>query len=303
VASLALESVKRTNRLELLMFGLGTKQRFGMNVLKVKELLPCPKLTPVPGSHRTVCGITHMRGQTVSVIDLAIGIDLAHERHNDFLILAEINRSTYGFLVGAIERIVVIDWQDVKPPARSLGAASYMTGVIEIDDTLVQILDVERVLGEVGIANADKGLISIDTIDITGVAPILVVDDSAMARNQTARILQSIGIPYVLMQDGKQAFEFLTGLVDGGGCIHDNISMVISDIEMPAMDGYTLTRGIREDVRLQSLYVLLHSSLNGMVNNELANVVGADATLTKFVPSELSNAIEVGIKKHRVARS
>jgi len=303
VVDLALESVKRTNRLELLMFGLGTKQRFGINVLKVKELLPCPKLTLVPGSHRTVCGITHMRGQTVSVIDLAIGIGLVHESHNNFLILSEINRSTYGFLVDVIERIVVIDWKDVKPPARSLGAASYMTGVIHLEDKLVQILDVERVLGEVGITNVDEKLISTDAMDFSGVAPILVVDDSAMARNQTARTLQAIGVPYVMMQDGKQAFEFLTGLVAEGGCIQDNISMVISDIEMPAMDGYTLTRAIREDVRLQSLYVLLHSSLNGIMNSELAQVVGADATLTKFVPSELSDAIELGIEKQRMAYS
>jgi two-component system chemotaxis response regulator CheV len=141
------------DRLELLLFNVGGSQPFGINVLKVKEVIPCPHLTHVPHSHGAVKGVAHLRGEPLTVIDLAMSIGRPalqmDKDHSASVIITEFNRNMQGFLVRAVDRIVVCDWRNVYPPPRGSGTTSYTTGVTEIEGKLVQILDVEKVLGEV----------------------------------------------------------------------------------------------------------------------------------------------------------
>ncbi len=293
-----------SDRLELLLFNVGGTQRFGINVLKVKEVIGCPRLTLVPQSHPAVKGVAHLRGEPLIVMDLAMAIgrpailrDAASETAGS-VIITEFNRSMQGFLVSGVDRIVVCEWKQVLPPPKGSGSSSYITGVTEIDGKLVQILDVEKVLGEVVGAGIDLPHEMLAAADENGALQgrrVMVVDDSSLARSQTVQTLNRLGVECVLARDGREALELLQKLnakADAAG----TVEMVISDIEMPEMDGYTLTTEIRGTRALEDLYVLLHTSLNGAINTERAEKVGADAVLTKFVPEELARAVQLGFQ-------
>jgi len=290
------------NRLELLLFSLGGSQTFGINVLKIKEVIPCPHLTQVPQAHHAVRGVAHLRGEPLTVIDLSSAVGRGAlgggaDCSDLTVIITEFNRSMQGFLVQGVDRIMVCDWQDVLPPPRATGVGSYTTGVTRVDDRLVQILDVEKVLGEVAPVELQ---IADDRLDITAEhrseiqgRRVLVVDDSSLARSQTVHTLEPLGVECLLAQDGRDALELLKKRIETEG--EPPVDMVISDIEMPEMDGYTLTRAIREDERLRRLPVLLHTSLNGAINGEKAQQCGADDFLTKFVPEDLAEAVVRGL--------
>ena len=278
------------DRLELLLFDLGGRQRFGINVLKVQEIIPTPRLTQVPHAHPAVCGVAHLRGHPLSVIDLsqAVGgppLKLGEDEKGS-IVITEFNRVMQGFLVHAVDRIAVCEWRNVLPPPPGTGKSSYITGVTRIDEEIIEVLDVEKVLGEV-VAMEDTGAFELgeDAGQASG-KRIMVVDDSSVARRQTAQTLEQIGAECVLARDGKEALEALQAAGDEG-----RIDMIISDIEMPEMDGYSLTREIRKDPNLHDLYILLHTSLNGAINPERAEQAGANDILTKFVPEELARMV------------
>jgi two-component system chemotaxis response regulator CheV len=283
------------DRLELLLFRLKGEQRFGINVLKVKEVIPGPRLTKVPHAHPAVCGVAHLRGEPLSVIDLGLAIGRAPASGQDgaSIIITEFNRSMQGFLVGGVDRIVVCDWKNVLPPPIGSGTGSYITGVTRIEEHLVQILDVERVLGEV-VALEVGGEHLLERRPELADRIVLVVDDSMMARNQTAHTLDAIGVQHVMARDGREALSLLRERLDKQGDA-GRVDMIISDIEMPEMDGYTLAREVRRDSGLSQTYLLLHTSLNGAVNAELATKAGANDVLTKFVPEELARAVLKGL--------
>lgn len=289
------------DRLELLLFYIGGRQCFGINVLKVKEVIGCPPLTQVPHSHAAVRGVAHLRGEPLTVIDLSMAIGRpalfadAKAAREGAVIITEFNRNMQGFLVERVDRIVVCDWQDVLPPPKATGVRSYVTGVTEIESRLVEILDVEKVIGEVTGAEAMNHINAAEhDLAATNGKQVMVVDDSSVARHQTVQTLEQLGIECVLARDGKEALEMLLRLQSGeeGSGLVD---MVISDIEMPEMDGYSLTRAIRGEPALKHLYTLLHTSLNGAVNIEKAAKAGADDVLTKFVPLELAKAVTKGL--------
>ena len=289
------------NRLELLLFHLGTQQQFGINVLKVKEILDCPSLTQLPNSHPSVCGIATLRGESLSIIDLskAIGKRGQHEKENEncngSVIVTEFNRTMQGFLVERVDRIVVREWKEILPPSGTLGATSYMTGVTDVDGQLVQILDVENILG-----NISPTIINISEtdLDVTEVVQgkVLIVDDSSLARKQTADTLNAINLPYITANNGKEALALLKKC-NLNESDDERIAMVVSDIEMPEMDGYSLTESIRKEAGLEGMYILLHTSLNGEINIEKAKQAGANDMLTKFIPEELMEKIVTGLQK------
>lgn len=295
---MALHQHSSEDRLELLLFNLGGTQRFGINVLKVKEIIACPHLTHIPHAHSAVRGVAHLRGEPVTVIDLAqalgsrgAGID----EENSSIIITEFNRSMQGFLVRQVDRIVHCEWKTVVPPPVGTGLGSYITGITEVDKVLVQILDVEKVLGEVvdDPSEAPDDLLQLDDEERARLQGrrVLIVDDSRVARHQTTHTIEPLGVTCVSARDGKEALLALKQLA------HENamVDMVISDIEMPEMDGYTLTRAIRGDPSLSHLYVLLHTSLNGAINADKARQAGADDVLTKFVPIDLAHAVARGL--------
>lgn len=291
------------NRLELLLFHLGNKQRFGINVLKVKEVIPCPKLTKLPDSHPAVVGVATLRGEPLSVIDLsyAIGSGRIGGDESDAckgsVIVTEFNRTMHGFLVERVDRIIVRNWQDVLPPPRGL-LTSYSSGVTQEDTSLIQILDVEKVIGEVEIVGVDESRIDASALpeELKG-SRILVVDDSNMALKQTARALDVLGLTYITARNGREALAVLEK--DKTAKPSDKIKMMVSDIEMPEMDGYTLTQAVRRDSDLSSLYILLHTSLNGAINTDRARAAGANDVLSKFVPEDLANEVIKGLKTTR----
>lgn len=289
------------NRLELLLFHLGNQQQFGINVLKVKEVIDCPALTMLPESHPSVCGIATLRGESLSVIDLskAIGklaqFDKSHSQCTGSVIVTEFNRSMQGFLVERVDRIVVREWKDILPPPRTVGSSSYITGVTEVEGKLVQILDVENILGSISPMNMTPAFNELDVSNVVQ-GRVLVVDDSALARKQTAETLEAINLPYVTVTNGKEALDLLIKSNLNAADESDKIAMVVSDIEMPEMDGYTLTENIRRKAGLENMYILLHTSLNGAINIDKAKQAGANDMLTKFIPEELMDKIVTGLQ-------
>lgn len=284
------------NRMELLLFHLGGAQTFGINVFKVREVIPSPRLRHIPGSMGLVRGVATLRGGTVPIIDLGRAMDLRGGTATDNgvehkVVVTEFNRSVQGFWVSAVDRIVNVNWQDVKPPPRGTGRESFLVAVTEIDNRLVEIIDVERVLA---LVNPLPSEVSAGVREEAASAPgphrVIVVDDSVVARKQIEVAIRGLGYEYVSFKDGQEAIEFLEQEA-AQGTVADSIALVISDIEMPRMDGYTLTSRIREHSGLSDLKVLLHSSLSGAFNTDMIRRVGADAFLPKFHPDELARAV------------
>jgi len=282
------------NRLELLMFYLGGKQHYGINVFKVQEVIQCPTLTKVPHSHPVVRGIASMRGRTISIMDLsmAIGMEPWTDTENSYVIISEYNRSTQGFLVSGVDRIINIEWSDVLPPPKGQ-SSGYMTAVTNVDDHLVEIIDVEKILVEVIGQPMELGEKTIESGKQENFVNnhILVVDDSSVARKQIKRTLTKIDIECTVANNGQEALDILKAWADEDVPVSERIDMVISDVEMPQMDGYTLTTEIRKDPRLQNLYVLLHTSLSGVFNQSMIERVGANEFVAKFDAETLAKAV------------
>lgn len=282
------------NRLELLLFHLGDSQLFAINVFKVREVIPCPRLKRMPDSHAVVAGIASIRGHTVSLIDMAKAIGKAPLPGTDgsFVIMTEFNRTVQGFLVSSVDRIVNLNWDTVRPPPRGTANGSFLTAVTSVDDRLVEILDVEKVLEMVtGPARGVSSELARSSAgDSARVRRVLVADDSSVARKQIKRALDEIGVESIIVKDGGEALDALREMAAAGD-IEAQISMLISDIEMPQMDGYTLTAELRRIPELAGLYVMLHSSLSGQFNTAMVEQAGANRFLPKFSPDELAEAV------------
>ncbi|MGL4475660.1 MAG: chemotaxis protein CheV [Shewanella sp.] len=283
------------NRLELLLFKLSGKQRFGINVFKVKEVLQCPPLTTLPKLSPLVRGVAHIRGQTISVIDLsaATGGQRIENVDNCFIIIAEYNRSIQGFLVNSVERIINMNWGAILPPPDGTGRFSYLTAVTEIEGELVEILDVEKILDQISPVKTE---ISQETADLLNIDRdknyhIMVIDDSAVARKQIIRSLNSLQLEIDTAKDGREALDMLRARAETCDDVSKQIPLIISDIEMPEMDGYTLTAEIRDNPKLKHIKVVLHTSLSGVFNQAMVEKVGADDFIAKFNPDELAQAV------------
>lgn len=287
------------NRLELLLFRLNGKQVYGINVFKVKEVLQCPKLTSMPHSSPVVRGVAHIRGGTIPILDLGLATgdgSIEENIEQCFVIITEYNRRIQGFLVKGVERIVNMNWSDIQPPPKGLSDDNYLTAVCQVEKEMVEIVDVEQILSEVSPTkqNISSGIVSDDVQSEAVKHHILIVDDSSVARKQIKRCMEDVGFETTVLNDGREAFDYLSSMAAEGTDVTKEFSMIISDIEMPEMDGYTLTTQIRNDSRLQDLFILLHTSLSGVFNEAMVKKVGADGFLAKFQPDELAKiAIDV----------
>ena len=283
------------NRLELLLFRLSGSQLYGINVFKVREVLPCPPLTALPHASAVVRGVASVRGTTVPIIDLALATgrrERADLKHS-FVIITEYNTRVQGFLVSGVERIVNLNWEAVLPPPVGSGRDHYLTAVTRVDEQLVEIIDVEKVFAEVvpGDERVDDGVIDSGVREGASGRKIMVVDDSSVARKQLSRVLTEIGVELVVLNDGRAAYEYLHTMLQEGRNPADEFVMLISDIEMPEMDGYTLTAEIRSHPVLKDMYVMLHTSLSGVFNQAMVEKVGANEFLAKFKPNELAGKV------------
>ncbi|MGO1247943.1 MAG: chemotaxis protein CheV [Oceanisphaera sp.] len=284
------------NRLELLLFKLNGRQRFGINVFKVKEVLQCPNLTAFPQRSSVIKGVANIRGQTISIIDIskAMGGRPIADIDNSFVIISEYNRTIQGFLVNSVERIINVNWESILPPPKGAGRSNYMTAVTEIDGELVEILDVEKILDEIIPAHSvvrDELVDEVSGLTTADQKPILIADDSSVARRQIYNTLVSLGFEVIVTENGRLALDKLKELA-AIGPINEQLSMVISDVEMPEMDGYTLTAEIRNNPSLKGLHVILHTSLSGVFNKALIEKVGANDFIAKFHPDELATAVK-----------
>jgi two-component system chemotaxis response regulator CheV len=292
------------NRLELLLFRLSGKQLFGINVFKVQEVIQCPPLTSIPDAHAVVRGIANMRGRTITVMDLgrAIGGAGVENPADNFVVVTEYNQYVQGFLVGGVDRIVNMNWSEILPPPRGIGNDNYLTAVTKVEGELVEIIDVEKVLAEVIGWDEEVSQEFVEEAEAQDDARkpmVLVADDSSVARNQIKRTLEKLGIECVLAYDGKLALEQLQRWVEDDVDIplHERLFMVISDIEMPEMDGYTFTTEVCKDPRLEKLHILLHTSLSGVFNNAMVEKVGANDFIAKFQPDVLAKSVLGRLKK------
>ena len=283
------------NRLELLMFRLAGRQLFAINVFKVQEVLQLPKLTLMPHRHRHVCGVINLRGKTLPVIDLsqAIGMRPVVPGPDSTIIVTEYNRSIQAFLVGSVDRIVNMNWEAILPPPASAGRHHYLTAISKVDEQLLEIIDVEKVLAEIVPYNAkvspDK--LADPLLERARGREVLLVDDSSVALAQLRETLSQLGIKMHVASDGLKAFNMLKAWADSGQVMTDKLLMVFTDAEMPEMDGYRLTTEIRNDPRLRSLYVVLHTSLSGSFNESMVKKVGCDNFLSKFQPDKLVEVV------------
>lgn len=285
------------NRLELLLFRLRGRQIYGINVFKVKEVLQCPRLSSIPNSRAVVRGVAHIRGETIPIIDLGMAIRLPGIPQEDlatsFVIITEYNRRTQGFLVTGVDRIVNMNWEDILPPPKGAGREVYLTAVTKIDDKLIEIIDVEKILSEVSPLeeNVTEGVLSKSSERAPSLLPVLVVDDSAVARRQIERCLTAIGMEVIARNDGKEALDYLKELTADGSKATDHLALIISDVEMPEMDGYTLVTRCKNDPAIGDIFIMLHTSLSGVFNRAMVQKVGADDFMAKFSPDELAERV------------
>ncbi|MGL4381636.1 MAG: chemotaxis protein CheV [Vibrio sp.] len=292
------------NRLELLLFSLNSRQIFAINVFKVKEVIKVPQLTRMQGSHRHITGVASLRGEPVPVIDLrsAIGFppsrDPAAEQN---LIITEYNRSVQGFLVGQVRNIINTAWTEIQPPPKSAGRANYLTAITHVKEhnQIVEIIDVEKVLAEIVRYDAS---ISAQVLDhalldnMTG-RTVLIVDDSSTARNQVKDTLSQLGLNIIECRDGLEAQHLLQTWCDQGKNIYQELLLMITDAEMPGMDGYKLTNEVRNDPRMQDLYITLNTSLSGSFNEAMVQKVGCNRFISKFQPDLLVQVVQERLRE------
>ncbi|WMT46293.1 MAG: chemotaxis protein [Acidithiobacillus caldus] len=302
-----------TNRFELLLFRLGKdpksseREIFGINVFKVREALVMPKITPMPGAPQHVIGVASIRGQIIPVVDLPSVVGCVPQELK-ILLVTEYERSIQGFAVEDVEEIRRLDWNRVIS-AETSAAGSLVTSLARIDEDaensrLALVLDVEQVLRMVLPARFHAGdeMQHAPEVKIPPGSVVLYADDSAVARSQIEKTLKHLQLPFIATKTGKEAWERLEAMAREARAtdipIRNRVALVLTDLEMPEMDGFTLTRKIKEHDLLQNVPVVIHSSLSGSANESHANSVGADGYVAKFVPEELaqtlSRALESG---------
>ncbi|GAA0857934.1 chemotaxis protein CheV [Aliiglaciecola litoralis] len=289
------------NRLELLMFKLGSRHTFAINVFKVKEVITVPQLNKMPGLHANLRGVTNYRGTSIPVIDLRQAIKMTSkvgdsERQN--VIITEYNRSVQGFLIGDVMNIVNTSWSNIQPPPTTIGKNNYLTAITQIEiagkNEIVEIIDVEKVLAEIVDYDIE---ISEEILDEAVVKhlhgqTVLVVDDSATARWQVRDTLKQLGIKTIEMRDGLMALKHLKAWADEGKNVSDEILMMFTDAEMPEMDGYRLTAEVRSDDRMSDLFIALNTSLSGSFNEAMVQKVGCNRLISKFQPDMLVDVVQ-----------
>jgi two-component system chemotaxis response regulator CheV len=232
---------------------------------------------------------------------MAIGGPPIQDIKNSFVIISEYNCSVQGFLVQGVDRIVNLNWKDIlSPPSGTAAGSSYLTAVTHVDGVMVEVIDVERVMHEVVGSKQDLSQMVMDQLEPPRAEKnlILVSDDSMVARKQICKTLENdMSLKTITAKDGKAALDLLKGWADSEDPQLDRLAMVISDIEMPEMDGYTFTTEVRADERLKHLHIVLHTSMSGVFNQTMVDKVGANKFIAKFDPDVLGQAVIDAMKR------
>lgn len=296
-----------TNKLEILMFSLGTDNRtgreetFGINVFKVREVMRIPAITRAPEMPKAVEGMVSLRGTLVPVIDLAKYIGIETDSKPDIMIVTEYNGRTQGFLVRAVDNILRLDWSAMRVPPQMLVAemGGLVTAITELKDgRLVMMLDVEKVLSETGHFDNDETIFK--SVQPLGKdRTVFFADDSSVARNQITRTLEAMQVKHISAINGRQAWDELLKLADYADAanrpLKEMVNVILTDVEMPEMDGYVLTKHIKSDSRFAGIPVLMYSSLSS-VNELFGKSMGVDAYVSKMQPQKLAETISHYLK-------
>ncbi|MFC5524780.1 chemotaxis protein [Rhodanobacter ginsengisoli] len=281
------------NRVAMLLFRLGDTQLFGINVFKVREVLRRPPLERMPGQHALHAGTCDYRGQTIPVIDLAAAMGYAPLRDvaSAHLMVTEFSRSVQGFLVADLQHMVHCQGESLVAPPSTLGFGARVNAVTRVNGALLAVVDVEHILASIDGTPAELSahVQRAASARLLHARRVLVADDSLIARRRIVGLLNKMNIECVVAQDGREALERLLELADAEPA--ERIDLVVSDIEMPRLDGYALTRAIRETPALRRLKVVLHSSLSGLFNEGMIKEVKADRFVAKFQPDVLAQAV------------
>ena len=296
-----------TNKFELLLFRLGGDangdhaELYGINVFKIREIVPMPPITEIAGALPHMLGVVNLRGQIIPVIDLPGFVGCIPKTGLNIILVTEFARSTQAFAVEAVEDIVRLDWSQVLS-AESSAAGGMVTSIARLDGNvdnsrLAQVLDVETIVRQMTPGQGrevDHHSVG-EKVDMRPGTIILAADDSVVARALIESGLQQMGIDYIMTRTGKEAWERLQSInaaaVAEGKTIHDKVALVLTDLEMPEMDGFTLTRNIKQHALFKDIPVVIHSSLSGTTNEDHVRTVGADAYVAKFVVEELAATI------------
>ena len=287
------------NKLEILLFSLGVDQRtgrketYGINVFKVREVMRTPEITTAPEMASSVEGMVSLRGHLVPVIDLAKYTGVITEKTPEVMIVTEYNGHTQGFLVEAVDTILRLDWSAMRVPPEMISnrMGGLVTAVTELDNNnLVMMIDVERVLAETTDIDDSFQFVNIEPIKESRM--VFFADDSAVARKQIEKTLQAMNVNYAYAINGRRAWEELQRMANQAEQaekpLKDMVNLVLTDVEMPEMDGFLLTKMIKSDPRFAGIPVLMHSSLSGQSNQRLGQSVGVDDYVSKFEPQKLS---------------
>lgn len=286
-------SSKTKQSQKLLLFRLSGTRLFGIGTLKIREILPFKPLTQLPHSHHAVIGTISFRGSAVPVIDMAAAVGYPpltpEEQKDSSIIITDVQRQETGFIVRGVEKIVETDWKQVKAPPKALGDKAFITGLLDMDGDIIQLLDVELLLANVypdSLDTQDVVLTDVQSETLKALN-ILLVDDSRVARKQLCDVLDAKDISYQVTTSGDEALQVLLN----DNQLEQPIDILVSDIEMPGLDGYELTFNVRDNGSLKQPYIILHTSLNSEMSLSYANQVGANEALTKFDADELLHAM------------
>ena len=291
-----------SNRMEILLFSLGTHETFGINVFKVREVSKTPSITKAPNMPSGVEGLISLRGNVIPVVSLskAMGLADAPSGLGQSMMVTEYSKRTLGFLVHGVDRIIRVDWERVRAPeAVTSGSHAYITAITELDNgRLVSIVDVEQIMANT-FGEAMVG--QIDPIHDAHELNVFYVDDSAVARKKIAEVMDKLGVHHKHALNGMEAWNRLSTMASAaqqaGRPLHEELNLILVDAEMPEMDGYVLTRHIKADNRFSGIPVVMHSSLSSEANRAMGKSVGVDAYVAKFDADALAETLRPYLMK------
>jgi two-component system chemotaxis response regulator CheV len=283
-----------TNKMEILLFSLGGNEKFGINVFKVKEVCQIGKITRTPNMPGGVDGIISLRGHVMPVLNLAKFMGMKSQDKPETMLVAEFNRHILGFLVESVDRIIRVDWDKVRPTEGMLSdKAALITAITELDDgSLVSILDVEQILAD---AFGEGVVGNVERVESEHELCVFFADDSLVARRKIVEVLDKMGVKHIQANNGREGWERLRAMADAaqsaGLNLHDQIQVILTDAEMPEMDGYVLTQNVKGDQRFDNIPVVMHSSLSSDANRAMGKRVGVDYYVPKFDSMVLSSTL------------
>jgi len=272
-----------TNELEVLQFELDGNS-YGINVAKIKEIIPYQDVTPVPNSHPSIEGIFMPRDTMITAIDLKNCLQRGQSEPGGLFIITSFNKLDIAFHVDAVKGIHRVSWKDIIKPSAAVSSSdvSISTGIVKLDEKLVIILDFEKIVTDI---NPETGLKASEILELgdrtRSDVPILIAEDSVLLNKLIVDSLRKAGyVNLIHTQNGQEAYDIIQDC-KARGTLKEHVQCVITDIEMPLMDGHRLTKLIKSDPATENIPVVIFSSLVNEEMRKKGEALGANAQLSK----------------------